>query len=46
MELALRLHELGHPVDYALVWDEPHGDVDYPGEFCDWIEAVCAKRSQ
>ena len=44
MELALRLHELGHPVDYSLVWDKPHGDVDYPGECCDWIEAICAKR--
>lgn len=44
LELALRLAALGHPVDYALVWDEDHGSADYPGELCDWIEHICAEK--
>lgn len=41
MALALKLLEEGHPVDYQLVWDEPHCEADYPGEVCDWIEEIC-----
>lgn len=41
MALALRLASAGHPVDYALVWDLPHCEADYPGEVCDWIEGLC-----
>ncbi|WP_182430574.1 hypothetical protein [Clostridium sp. OM02-18AC] len=29
-------------VDYALVWDQPHGDADYDGELVQWIEKICA----
>ncbi|MCD8151972.1 MAG: hypothetical protein LUD71_02640 [Clostridiales bacterium] len=43
MALALKLANAGKPVDYALVWDKPHCEADYPGEFCDWIESICAR---
>lgn len=41
MTLALKLAAAGKNVDYALVWDKPHCDADYPGEVCDWIEEIC-----
>ncbi len=41
MTLALKLAEAGNDVDYALVWDKPHCDADYPGEVCGWIEEIC-----
>ena len=41
MTLALRLQNAGHAVDYALVWDQPHCDADYPGEVLDWIDSIC-----
>ena len=41
MTLALRLANTGNSVDYALVWDQPHCDADYPGEVLDWIDAIC-----
>lgn len=41
MTLALKLAMAGKPVDYALVWDKPHCEADYPGEVCDWIDAIC-----
>ena len=41
MALALKLAEAGKSVDYALVWDRPHCEADYPGEVCDWIEQIC-----
>lgn len=44
MTLALKLAEAGKDVDYALVWDKPHSPADYPGEVCDWIEAICANQ--
>ena len=44
MTLALKLAEAGKDVDYALVWDMPHSPADYPGEVCDWIEAICADK--
>lgn len=28
-------------VDYALVWDQPHGNADYDGELGQWIEKIC-----
>ena len=28
-------------VDYALVWDQSHGDADYDGELIQWIEKIC-----
>lgn len=40
MSLALKLSEAGQNVDYALVWDRPHCEADYPGEVCDWIEKI------
>lgn len=43
MALALRLLETGKNVDYALVWDQPHGQADYPGEVCEWIEQICKR---
>ncbi len=27
-------------VDYALVWDQPHGNADYDGELVQWIEKI------
>lgn len=42
MVLALRLMETGKTdVDYEIVWDEPHGRADYPGEMCDWVRKIC-----
>ncbi|MBQ3424094.1 MAG: hypothetical protein IJH38_02715 [Clostridia bacterium] len=41
MVLALALANAGKDVDYALVWDRPHCEADYPGEVCDWIESLC-----
>jgi hypothetical protein len=41
MVLALALGNAGKDVDYALVWDRPHCEADYPGEVCDWIESLC-----
>lgn len=40
LALALRLANTGKTVDYALVWDKPHCQADYPGEVCDWIERL------
>lgn len=40
MALALRLANTGKTVDYALVWDKPHCQADYPGQVCDWIESL------
>ncbi|MCD8337127.1 MAG: hypothetical protein LUD18_07615 [Lachnospiraceae bacterium] len=41
MTLALELANASKTVDYALVWDKPHCEADYPGEVCDWIESIC-----
>lgn len=41
MTLAVKLANSGKAVDYALVWDKPHCEADYPGEVCDWIEGLC-----
>ncbi|ORX65564.1 glycoside hydrolase/deacetylase [Anaeromyces robustus] len=38
--LALKLAEQGIDTDYALVWDLPHCEADYPGEICDWINST------
>lgn len=43
MSLAVKLSNAGKAVDYALVWDKPHCEADYPGEVCDWIETICGK---
>lgn len=43
MALALKLQNGGgRHVDYAIVWDQPHCDADYPGELCQWIRKICA----
>ncbi|MBR1711557.1 MAG: hypothetical protein IJ719_22490 [Clostridia bacterium] len=41
MTLAIRLANAGYPVDYALVWDQPHSEADYPGEILQWIDRIC-----
>ncbi len=46
MALALKLAEAGKSVDYALVWDRPHCEADYPNEVCDWIERIIEKAEQ
>ena len=43
MALALKLAEAGKSVDYALIWDKPHCEADYPDEVCDWVEEICLK---
>ncbi|ORX78482.1 hypothetical protein BCR32DRAFT_282228 [Anaeromyces robustus] len=40
MALALKLAEQDIDTDYALVWDLPHCEADYPGEICDWIDSI------
>ena len=47
MVLAVRLQNAScGTVDYALVWDQPHCEADYPGEVCDWIEAICKSTKE
>lgn len=42
MALAVKLANAGcGSVDYALVWDQPHSEADYPGEVCEWIDQIC-----
>lgn len=41
MTLAVKLANAGFPVDYALVWDQPHSEADYPGEVLTWIDSIC-----
>ena len=42
MTLALKLQNAGcGTVDYALVWDQPHSEADYPGDVLAWIDSVC-----
>ena len=41
MTLALKLENAGLPVDYAMVWDQPHSEADYPGEILKWIDDIC-----
>lgn len=44
LTLALKLANAGTgSVDYALVWDQPHCEADYPDEICDWIESIRKK---
>lgn len=40
MTLALMLSGQGKDTDYALIWDRPHCEADYPGEICDWIDRI------
>lgn len=41
MTLALKLQNAGcGTVDYALVWDQPHSEADYPGEVLAWIDRI------
>ena len=40
--MTLRLANEGiGDVDYALVWDQPHSEADYPGEVLAWIDRIC-----
>ena len=42
MALALKLQKYNcGTVDYAIVWDQPHCDADYPDEICYWIHSIC-----
>ena len=41
MTLAIKLQNAGFPVDYDLVWDQPHSEADYPGEVLAWIDSIC-----
>lgn len=42
MALAVKLQNADcGSVDYALVWDQPHSEADYPGEVCEWIDQIC-----
>lgn len=41
MVLALKLANAGcGTVDYAMVWDQPHSEADYPGEVLAWIDRI------
>ena len=40
--LALLLSDAGvGTVDYAMIWDQPHSEADYPGEVLAWIDGIC-----
>ncbi len=45
MTLAVRLANAGLDADYALVWDQPHSEADYPGEVLRWIDRICKSDS-
>lgn len=40
MTLACKLAEAGYPVNYELVWDQPHSEADYEGEVIEWIKSI------
>lgn len=41
MTLALKLENAAcGTVDYALVWDQPHSEADYPGDVLAWIDSI------
>lgn len=43
LTLALKLMQTGKTdVDYEIVWDEPHGRADYPGEMTAWVKKITA----
>lgn len=43
LTLALKLMQTGKTdVDYEIVWDEPHGRADYPGEVNAWVKKITA----
>ena len=44
MTLAVKLANAGYPVDYALVWDQPHSEADYPGEVLQWIDTIYKEK--
>lgn len=41
LTLAAKLQNVGKDTDYALVWDKPHCQADYPGEIVSWIKEIC-----
>lgn len=44
MTLTLKLANAGcGTVDYAMVWDQPHSEADYPGEVLAWIDYICGE---
>jgi len=46
MTLAVKLSNAGLPVDYALVWDQPHSEADYPGEVLEWIDRITKEEAR
>ena len=46
MTLAVRLANAGLDADYALVWDQPHSEADYPGEVLQWIGRICKSEEE
>lgn len=43
LTLALKLMQTKKTdVDYEIVWDEPHGRADYPGEVTAWVKKITA----
>lgn len=45
LTLALKLMQTGKTdVDYEIVWDEPHGRADYPGEVTAWVKEITARN--
>ncbi len=43
MMAALKLKEAGKEMDYSLVWDMPHTQADYDGDFIAWIDEIVKK---
>lgn len=39
--LALLLKSKGVDTDYNLMWNLPHIDADFEGEFEDWVNSIC-----
>ena len=44
MTLYLLLQKAGFDADYALIWDAPHSEADYPGEILDWIDKISKSK--
>jgi len=45
LALALETHTES-TVDYAMIWNQGHGDADYEGDFLAWVERICKTEAK
>jgi hypothetical protein len=47
MNLALALETFTKSsVDYAMIWNQGHGEADYEGDFLAWVERICKTEAK